>query len=551
MLLGLDSLVETIAPAATLHDAARLLIDDLDLAIDDDVLVILGEHRVCLQQLLQRVDTLALHAVVGHQLVLLIDVSLLVDLLLVLLLLQLRELSGDVGQDEELVVIDLGGEPSGTLVGEVAGVEFLVGHEVEGLHSLGHLAVVVGHVVLLGLEHTALDAVLGEELDEGLVLRQGLVGAVEREEALLEDLSLLLGVGLGETLGNLAAGVGEILRGLLALHLIELLYQGLVLLVHLVVALGRGTTDDERRTGVVDQDGVNLIDDGIVVLALHEVGGRHGHVVAEVVEAKLVVGTKGDIGLVGAAALLAVGLVLVDAIDGEAVELIERAHPLGVALGEVVVDSDDVDTIARESVEEDGERGDEGLTLTRGHLGDLALMKHLTTKDLDVVVDHLPLQVVATSGPVVVIDGLVTVDGDEVLGRVGSELAVEVGSRDDGLLVLGEATGRILDDAKGHRHHLVEGLLITIEGLLLQFVDLVEDRLALVDGRILDGGLEAGDLLALLLGGIAHLLADLLRLGAELVVAQGLDGGISGLDLLHEGADGLHIARGFVAEDGL
>ena len=287
------------------------------------------------------------------------------------------------------------------------------------------------------------------------------------------------------------------------------------------------------------------------MLTLHEVGGRHGHVVAEVVETKLVVGTKGDIGLVGAAALLAVGLVLVDTIDGEAVELIERAHPLGVALGEVVIDCDDVDTIARESVEEDGERGDEGLTLTRGHLGDLALMKHLTTKDLDVVVDHLPLQVVATSGPVVVIDGLVTVDGDEVLGRVGGELAVEVGGRDDGLLVLGEAAGRILDDAKGHRHHLVEGLLITIEGLLLQFVDLVEDRLALVDGRILDGGLEAGDFLALLLGGIAHLLADLLRLGAELVVAQGLDGGVSGLDLLHEGADGLHIARGFVAEDGL
>ena len=36
-LLGLDRLVQALAPAAALHDAARELVDDLDLAVLDDV----------------------------------------------------------------------------------------------------------------------------------------------------------------------------------------------------------------------------------------------------------------------------------------------------------------------------------------------------------------------------------------------------------------------------------------------------------------------------------------------------------------------------------
>ena len=65
MLLGLNSLVETIAPAATLHDTACLLINNLDLAIDNDILVILVEHGVSLEQLLESMHALALQGIVG------------------------------------------------------------------------------------------------------------------------------------------------------------------------------------------------------------------------------------------------------------------------------------------------------------------------------------------------------------------------------------------------------------------------------------------------------------------------------------------------------
>ena len=70
MLLSLYSLVQAIAPAATLHDTTCLLIHDLHLTVHDYILVVLIKHGVSLQELLQGVNTLALYAVVSQQLVL-------------------------------------------------------------------------------------------------------------------------------------------------------------------------------------------------------------------------------------------------------------------------------------------------------------------------------------------------------------------------------------------------------------------------------------------------------------------------------------------------
>ena len=74
-----------------------------------------------------------------------------------------------------------------------------------------------------------------------------------------------------------------------------------------------------------------------------------------------------------------------DAADGEAEELVDAAHPFGVALGEVVVDGHDVDAALRQGVEVDGERGDQRLAFAGLHLGDLALVQ-------DHAADHLHVE---------------------------------------------------------------------------------------------------------------------------------------------------------------
>ncbi len=145
--------------------------------------------------------------------------------------------------------------------------------------------------------------------------------------------------------------------------------------------------DDERRTGLVDQDRVDLVDDAVVVPALDRLREVELHVVAQVIEAELVVGAVGDVGGVSCAALL-VGEVVHDDADRKPEEAVDLAHPLGVALGEVVVDGDDVDAVAGERIQVAGKRGDQRLAFAGLHFGDLALVQHHAADHLDVEVAH-------------------------------------------------------------------------------------------------------------------------------------------------------------------
>ena len=115
-----------------------------------------------------------------------------------------------------------------------------------------------------------------------------------------------------------------------------------------------------------------------------------------------------------------------------------------------------MNAVASQGIQEHGEGSHEGLTFTSRHLGNLALVQHDAAEELYVVVHHFPLQIVATSCPVVMVDGFVAVDGDEVLAGVSSQLAVEVGSGNHRLLVLSKAAGGLFDDGKHFGHHLVE-----------------------------------------------------------------------------------------------
>ena len=127
-------------------------------------------------------------------------------------------------------------------------------------------------------------------------------------------------------------------------------------------------------------------------------------------------------------------------------------------------------------------------------------MEHSSTEELYVVVYHFPFQVVATGRPVVVVYGLVAVDSDKVLTGIGCKFTVEIGSGNDGLLVLGKASGCVLNNGKHLRKDFVEGFLVDVEHFLLDLVDLGKDIGTLIDGCVLDGSLQLLYLLFLLLG---------------------------------------------------
>ena len=273
--------MQALGVAAAFHDATGELVDDLDLAVGDHVLLVAMEHVLGLQRLLQVVDQLA----------------------------------GEIGIDvlDAQTVLDL-------LKAALGGGD--------GVLGLIHDVVARGLDVLGGGEHVVRDVLAALKAAHGT--REILVGAG---------------------------------------------------------GLGAGTRDDERRSGLIDQDGVDLVDDGVMVATLYALLGAGDHVVAQVVETELGVGAVGDVCLVGRTLELERHIVL-EQTDGHSQVLVDAAHPLGVALCQVIVDGNDMHALAGDSVEVAGQRGDQGLTFAGLHLGDMALMKRHGADELYVKVTH-------------------------------------------------------------------------------------------------------------------------------------------------------------------
>ena len=144
--------------------------------------------------------------------------------------------------------------------------------------------------------------------------------------------------------------------------------------------------DDQRRPGLVDQDRVHLVDDREVVAALDQLVLRPRHVVAQVVEAELVVGAVGDVARRTARGARPGVIAARMHADRQAEEAVHAAHQLGLVLGQVVVDRDDVHALAGERVEVGRRGGDQRLALTGLHLGDVAQVQRGAAHDLDVEV---------------------------------------------------------------------------------------------------------------------------------------------------------------------
>ena len=162
--------------------------------------------------------------------------------------------------------------------------------------------------------------------------------------------------------------------------------------VLLVVGDHGRAADDQRRAGFVDQDRVDFVHDGVVMAALDLLLVRGGHaVVAQVIEAELGVGAVGDVAVVLLAAD-AGRLVVQDAADRQAQELVNRAHPLAVARGQVIVDRDHVHAAAGQGVQVDRQGGDQGLAFAGGHFRDPARVQRVAADQLHVERNHVPFQ---------------------------------------------------------------------------------------------------------------------------------------------------------------
>ena len=285
--LGLHRLVQPVGPAPAGHDPAGELVHDHHLAVLHQVVHFLLVEGVGLEQLVDDVELLALHGVLGLDLAPLRTRSWGVSAGSWSIWCTSSEMSGT----RKSVGI-VGRHRRGAPVGEVHRVALLVQHEVERFLELPHALLphgqlAVGDVIQLHPLHRALHARLVQHLEQLLVLGHAEPGDVELDAPASGSVLAIV----EQRLGFGQQGVGH--AGLLPDQLDDLAVELGVLVVALVP---HRAGDDERRPRLVDQDRVHLVDDRVGVLPLDPLVQREHHVVAQVVEPELVVGAVGDVG---------------------------------------------------------------------------------------------------------------------------------------------------------------------------------------------------------------------------------------------------------------
>ncbi len=168
------------------------------------------------------------------------------------------------------------------------------------------------------------------------------------------------------------------------------------------------SADDQRSARFIDENAVGLVDQHEMQFSLHGLlvisAGLPEHraeqvalpfadppleqAVAEEVEAHFVGRAVGDIAciLLGPLGLLHL---LLNAADLHAERFVERAHPVGVAFGEVVVDCGEVGPIPFQRGQVEWQCRGECFSFARLHLDDRVMMHRCTAQELHVEVPHV------------------------------------------------------------------------------------------------------------------------------------------------------------------
>ncbi|OIQ70599.1 hypothetical protein GALL_477860 [mine drainage metagenome] len=148
--------------------------------------------------------------------------------------------------------------------------------------------------------------------------------------------------------------------------------------------IGR-SADDQRSTRFVDQDRVDLIDHRKVVTALNALVLGPGHVVAQIVEAKFVVGPVSDIAQIGVAPFFGCHG-SDDHSDGEAKKAMDTTHPFAVTLSQVIIDGHDVHAFTSQGVQISRQGANQSLSFTGAHFRNISHVERGPAHQLDVVV---------------------------------------------------------------------------------------------------------------------------------------------------------------------
>ena len=178
------------------------------------------------------------------------------------------------------------------------------------------------------------------------------------------------------------------------------------------IAFGCRSRNNQRRSCIVNQNAIRLIDHRIVMLSLNLLLRRMCHIVAQIIKTKFIVRSVGDVGQISQSTLIAVGSVVLKAIHAKSQEVEQGGIPFAITTCQVIVYGNHVNTTFSKGVEVGRKRTYQRFSFSRCHLRDFSAMQCNTTNQLNIVVDHIPTDFSSSGRPFVFIAYLIVLNGD-------------------------------------------------------------------------------------------------------------------------------------------
>ena len=276
------------------------------------------------------------------------------------------------------------------------------------------------------------------------------------------------------------------------------------------------------------------------MLPLNQILAPHCHIVTQVIEAEFVIRAKSNVAIVGSLTSVAIRLVLIDAVHRKAMEHVQRAHPLRVSFRQVIIDRDYMHSLSGQGIQEHRQGSHERFTLTGSHLCYFTLVQNDATYELNIVVNHVPRNLVAPSHPMVLVNRLIALNRDEIV--LDAQVFIEISCRNFHCLVLSEPAGRGFHYRESFRKNFVESLLDCIVLILHDLIRLCCQSLLFIHRYILiQLLLDFGDALLERCFAFSQLRPKLIRLGPEFVIRQFIYWPVCRKDLIQDRFQLFHV----------
>ena len=137
----------------------------------------------------------------------------------------------------------------------------------------------------------------------------------------------------------------------------------------------------KRSSGFIDKNRVDLIDDCIIKASLYKLFLIDNHVIPEIIKSKFVIGYICDIRIICLTSLIAIHTIK-DNSDRKSEEFMYLAHPLGITLGKIIINRNNMYALAFQCIKICRKKTCLCLTFTGSHLCDSSLMENNTTHKL-------------------------------------------------------------------------------------------------------------------------------------------------------------------------